>query len=134
MRVRRRISECFELASLPGTSEEEKAKLLNFVIVGGGPTGVEFAGTLSDFVRSDLRKKYPLLMPTTRVTLLQSADSILTMFDSKLAARALENLEMSGVTVRLGVRVVEVTEGEVVVKSSEGKVKSSKIGQSAPSQ
>lgn len=41
VKVRRRISECFELASLPGTSEEDKASLLNFVIVGGGPTGME---------------------------------------------------------------------------------------------
>lgn len=41
------------------------------MVVGGGPTGVEFAGTLSDFVREDLRKKYPALMKYVKVTLLQ---------------------------------------------------------------
>jgi NADH:ubiquinone reductase (non-electrogenic) len=61
-----------------GTSEAERQRVLHFVVVGGGPTGVEFAGTLNDFVRQDLRKKYPELMPYVRVTLLQSAQSILT--------------------------------------------------------
>ncbi len=41
------------------------------MVVGGGPTGVEFAGTLADFLREDLRKKYPALMKHVRVTLLQ---------------------------------------------------------------
>lgn len=59
-------------------------------------------------------------MPVTKVTLLQSAESILTMFDVKLAQRALENLQSSGVTVRLGVRVVQVTEKEVVLLRGKG--------------
>lgn len=57
--LRKRIQEVFELAALPGTSDEERRKVLHFVVVGGGPTGVEFAGTLNDFVRGDLAKKYP---------------------------------------------------------------------------
>eukprot|EP00878_Enallax_costatus_P005917 GHUV01006208.1.p1 GENE.GHUV01006208.1~~GHUV01006208.1.p1 ORF type:complete len:338 (+),score=70.72 GHUV01006208.1:311-1324(+) len=57
--LRRRVQEAFELAALPGTSEEERRKVLRFVVVGGGPTGVEFAGTLNDFVRVDLARKYP---------------------------------------------------------------------------
>lgn len=56
--LRKKIQESFELAALPGTSEEERRKVLHFVVVGGGPTGVEFAGTLSDFVRVDMAKKY----------------------------------------------------------------------------
>lgn len=42
--LRKKIQESFELAALPGTSEEERRKVLHFVVVGGGPTGVEFAG------------------------------------------------------------------------------------------
>jgi NADH:ubiquinone reductase (non-electrogenic) len=45
VKLRRRTQEVFELAALPGTSEEERKRLLQFVVVGGGPTGVEFAGT-----------------------------------------------------------------------------------------
>lgn len=57
--LRKKIQEAFELAALPGTSEEDRRRVLHFVVVGGGPTGVEFAGTLNDFVRVDLAKKYP---------------------------------------------------------------------------
>lgn len=57
--LRKRIQEAFELAALPGTSEKDRRNVLHFVVVGGGPTGVEFAGTLNDFVTEDLSKKYP---------------------------------------------------------------------------
>lgn len=109
VKLRNRIQEVFELAALPGTEEEDIRKLLAFVVVGGGPTGVEFAGTLSDFLRQDLKRKFPSLMPYVSVTLLQSAQSILTQFDSRLAARALETFEKTEVNVRTGVRVVEVS-------------------------
>ena len=51
--------------------------------------GVEFAGTLSDFLREDLKKKYPELMPYVRVTLLNSAQTILTQFDDRCGARGM---------------------------------------------
>lgn len=57
--LRKKIQESFELAALPRTSEAERRKVLHFVVVGGGPTGVEFAGTLNDFVTEDLSKNYP---------------------------------------------------------------------------
>jgi len=114
--LRNRIGECFELAALPGTSVEDRQRLLSFVVVGGGPTGVEFAGTLSDFVRNDLKKKYPRLMKYVKVSLLQSAQTILTQFDGRLAKRAMDNFLSTGVDVRTGVRVVEVTRKEVVLK------------------
>ena len=56
-RLRPRIQGAFELAALPGTAEADIRKALHFVVVGGGPTGVEFAGTLSDFLKQDLRAK-----------------------------------------------------------------------------
>lgn len=117
--LRKRIQQVFELAALPGTTEEEAANSLHFVIVGGGPTGVEFAGTLSDFLRQDLKRKYPALMKHVKVTLLQSAQTILTQFKSQLAARALENFKAIGVDVRTGVRVTEVTSDEVVLGTGE---------------
>lgn len=117
--LRKRIAEKFELASLPGTSEADRRAALHFVVVGGGPTGVEFAGTLSDFLREDLRKKYPALMKYVRVSLLQSGQSILTQFDAALGQRALEALASTGVEVRLGVRVVKATRNQLILKDGE---------------
>mmetsp|Transcript_22742 Transcript_22742/g.70657 ORF Transcript_22742/g.70657 Transcript_22742/m.70657 type:complete len:515 (+) Transcript_22742:344-1888(+) len=118
--LRKRVQEVFELAALPGTSVEEARDILHFVVVGGGPTGVEFAGTLADFLKEDLRRKYgPKIMRLVRLTLLQSGQSILTQFDSRLAERATENFRRTGVEVKTGVRVVEVTSEEVVLGSGE---------------
>ena len=72
-----------QLAALPNTSEADMRRALHFVVVGGGPTGVEFSGTLSDFLRSDLRRRYPELVPYVSVTLLNSAQTILSQFDKK---------------------------------------------------
>ncbi len=52
--IRNRLIECFERASSPSCTDEEARKLLSFVIVGGGPTSVEFAGELYDFVTKDV--------------------------------------------------------------------------------
>ncbi|KAF8058293.1 SPAC3A11.07 [Scenedesmus sp. PABB004] len=120
VRLRTRIQEAFELAALPGTSEADRRAVLHFVVVGGGPTGVEFAGTLSDFVRVDLARKYPELMPFVRVSLLQSADSILTQFSGSLQERALANFQASGVEVRLAVRVTGVTRDVIRLRAAGG--------------
>ena len=52
--LRQRVSECFERASLPHTSAEERQRLLSFVVCGGGPTGVEVAAELHDMVHQDI--------------------------------------------------------------------------------
>ena len=58
-RLRLRVYECFERAALPQTTPEERRRLLSFVIVGGGPTGVEVAAELHDLINDDLAKLYP---------------------------------------------------------------------------
>ncbi|MEW5296877.1 MAG: hypothetical protein WDW36_000124 [Sanguina aurantia] len=117
--LRRKIGRNFELAALPGTSEEDRRRLLHFVVVGGGPTGTEFAGTLADYLTEDLRERFPEIISRVQVTLMQSAQSILTQFDARLGARALESLTRSGIVVRTGVRVVQVTGTQVVLQGGE---------------
>lgn len=120
VKLRRRTQEVFELAALPGNTDEDRARLLQFVVVGGGPTGVEFAGTLSDFLKADLSRKYPDLMKYVRVTLLQSAQSILTTFSAPLQAQAIRNFEATGIDVRLGVRVTGVEADHINLTTSQG--------------
>ena len=61
--------------------------------------GVEFAGSLSDFLREDLKKKFPLLMPFVRVSLLNAGQAILGQFAASLQQRALDNFQKTGVEV-----------------------------------
>lgn len=76
-RIRRTVIDCFEKAVLPDLSEEERRTNLHFVIVGGGPTGVEFAAELHDFVQEDLIKLYPSVRDLVKISVIQSGDHIL---------------------------------------------------------
>lgn len=78
-KIRRTVIDCFEKASLPTLSDEERKRLLHFVIVGGGPTGVEFAAQLHDFVNEDIVRLYPKVKDLVKITLLEATDHILNM-------------------------------------------------------
>lgn len=86
-KIRNQILKNFELAMQPGVAEEEKKRLLHFVIVGGGPTGVEFGAELYDFVKQDVTRLYAHERINVRVTLIE-ARQILPSFDEKLRAFA----------------------------------------------
>lgn len=64
---------------MPNLSDEERKRLLHFVVVGGGPTGVEFAAQFHDFLNEDLVKLYPNVKDLVRITLLEATDHILNM-------------------------------------------------------
>jgi NADH:ubiquinone reductase (non-electrogenic) len=78
-RIRESIVDFFELAALPFLSDDERRTLLQFVIIGGGPTGVEFAAELHDLIYEDLCKLYPNLIPFVNIVVVQSGDHILNM-------------------------------------------------------
>lgn len=106
--IKKRILNCFELASLPTTSEEARKRLLSFVIVGAGPTGVEFCGELTDFIKQDLSSVYPLLAQYIQVILLNAGSQILMAFDEVLQQKALNSLKYRGIDIRLNSRVVNI--------------------------
>ncbi|GAA5802081.1 hypothetical protein HPULCUR_007541 [Helicostylum pulchrum] len=99
-KIRKRLVECFENASQPGTTEKEKQDLLHFVIVGGGPTGVEFSAELHDFITDDLSRLYPDLIDKTRMTLYDVAPTILSSFDSKLSDYAHKKFNRKGIQIK----------------------------------
>ena len=100
-KIRNRIIECFEQASIPTLSTEERKRILNTVIVGGGPTGVEFAGELSDFFWHDLRRCFPNIpINEVKITVLEASHNILSAFDKRLVERALTNLKKLSVDIR----------------------------------
>ncbi|PHH68552.1 hypothetical protein CDD83_6054 [Cordyceps sp. RAO-2017] len=98
--IRLRLLEAFEKADLPTTSEAERGRLLHFAIVGGGPTGIEFAAELHDLVHEDLAKLYPALMRHVAITIYDIAPKVLPMFDQSLARYATDVFRRQGIRVK----------------------------------
>ncbi|KAH7545910.1 hypothetical protein FEM48_Zijuj01G0144200 [Ziziphus jujuba var. spinosa] len=115
-KIRRTVIDCFEKASLPTTCDEEKKRILHFAVVGGGPTGVEFAAELHDFVNEDLVKLYPGLKDLVKITLLEAGDHILNMFDKRITAFAEEKFRRGGIDLKTGSMVVKVSDKEISTK------------------
>lgn len=87
--IRNRINKNFEQACLPTTSDEERRRLLSFVISGGGPTGCEFAAELYDMLNEDLCRLYPkILRNEISVHVIQSRGHILNTYDEALSKYA----------------------------------------------
>ncbi|KAJ5879802.1 hypothetical protein N7455_003267 [Penicillium solitum] len=99
-RVKRRVRECFELAVLPFTTPEMRKWLLNFAIVGAGPTGIELAASLRDFIYSDMMALYPSLDEIPKITLYDVAPKVLSMFDESLSRYAMETMEREGIDIK----------------------------------
>ena len=105
--VRRKLADLFETASLPGVSEEEQRRMLSVVVVGGGPTGVEFAAELHDFLRDDVPKLYPGLAEKARITVVQSADHILNTYDARISEYAESKFARDGIELVTNARVTD---------------------------
>ncbi|XP_047317844.1 external alternative NAD(P)H-ubiquinone oxidoreductase B2, mitochondrial-like [Impatiens glandulifera] len=128
-RIRRTVVDCFERASIPSISDEERKRLLHFVIVGGGPTGVEFAAELHDFVTDDLASLYPLLKDHVQITLLEAADHILNMFDKRITTFAEQKFRRDGINLKTGSMVTKVTDKAITTKErATGEIKSTEYG------
>lgn len=88
-KIKNKVTDNMELACLPTTSDEERKRLLSFVICGGGPTGVEFAAELYDLLNEDLRKSFPkILRNEISVHVIQSRSHILNTYDEALSKYA----------------------------------------------
>ena len=103
-KIRNVIIDLVETASIPGQTEEEIKRLLHFVVVGGGPTGVEFAAEVRDFVREDVAKIYPRIKDHVTVTLVQSRDHVLNTYDQQISSYTEERFKMDGIDVVMNSR------------------------------
>lgn len=105
-RVRRSILAAFEQAELAGY-DEARRRLLTFVIVGGGPTGVEMAGAIAEVARQTLARDFRRIDPrTARIVLLEAGPRLLPSFSERHSAYALRTLTAMGVEVKTGTPVV----------------------------
>ena len=120
LEVRGRILGAFELAE--ATSDPVlREKLLTFTVVGGGPTGVELAGQIAELAAQTLKTAFRRIDSThARVILLDAGTAVLAPMGAKLGKKAQARLQMLGVEIQLGAKVVDVDIEGLTVKDSDG--------------
>ena len=117
--IRNRVLTCFEQAMLEPDAERRRA-LLTFIVVGGGPTGVEMAGALSELIRLVLVKDYPRLnIKDVRILLLEATDRLLAAMPERLREAAGKTLWRKYVEVRFGAVVADYDGQRLRLKSGE---------------
>jgi NADH:ubiquinone reductase (H+-translocating) len=123
LELRGRIFGAFELAEL-ATDQAEIDRLMTFVVVGAGPTGVEMAGQIAELAHRTLRRDFRRIDPTSsRVVLLDAAPAVLPSFGEKLGDRARRQLNQMGVEVQLGAMVTNVDADGIDIKDTDGEMR-----------
>lgn len=118
--IHNRILENYE-AALQEKDEQRRRELLTFVVVGGGPTGVELAASIQDFTVKVLARDYPSLTPYVRVVLVEAQDNLLSGMKARTGELALASLRSRKVEVLLKTRIskagtggVQIADGQVI--------------------
>ncbi|MBC8077788.1 MAG: NAD(P)/FAD-dependent oxidoreductase [Chloroflexales bacterium] len=118
-KLRNHLLRQFELAASENDPDKRKA-LMTIVLVGGGPTGVELSGAISELIRHVLRKDFPSLdLRHARVVLIEHGNEVLSTFPVSLQRAAQRRLEQIGVELRFGYSVERVEENTVYMKEGE---------------
>jgi len=119
MRLRNHVLSCLELASRTSSVQERRA-WLTFVVAGGGPTGVEYAGALSELLRLVLGRDFPELDASlARIVLVEGQDRLLGAFHPKLGAYAAKTLRDRHIEVRTSTLVQKATDEQVILSDGE---------------
>jgi NADH dehydrogenase len=119
LEMRRRILLAFEAAERE-TEPERRQSWLTFVVVGGGPTGVELAGAVGELAHHTLRRNFRRIDPAqARVLLVEGLDRVLPTYPPQLSAKAVAALRRLGVTVRTGTMVTELRSDNVTLRTGE---------------
>ncbi|ETI21694.1 hypothetical protein G647_08041 [Cladophialophora carrionii CBS 160.54] len=128
-KIRKQIMDCVETASFKDQSPEEIRRLLHMVVVGGGPTGVEFAGELQDFFMEDLQKWVPSIKDSFHVTLVEALPNVLPMFSKQLIEYTESSFKEEHIEIRTKTMVKNVTDKyiEAEVQKPDGSKEIEKI-------
>lgn len=117
--IQKQILQKLELASAmqaSGAPDDEIRKQLSWIIIGGGPTGVELTAELTDFVKQDVSRYFPSLVSKIQITLIEATDRLLGVFDRRLSSFAQKNLQDRGADVLTNAMVTKITQDSVDIK------------------
>ncbi|KAI5457731.1 hypothetical protein BGZ63DRAFT_393627 [Mariannaea sp. PMI_226] len=111
--IRKKIMDCVERASFKDQTQSEIDRLMHMVVVGGGPTGVEFAGELRDFFEEDIKKLIPDISHRFKVTLIEALPNVLPSFSKQLIEYTENTMREENIDIKLKTMVKRVTEEAV---------------------
>ncbi len=118
-KIRTKVVECFENAYLPGISEEKRKQFLRFVVCGGGPTGVEFAAELNDFIEDDVKKKYPEISKDVEIILVESRNKLLATFDEKLSEYTMKVFQRQNINLLMNTYITSLDENKIFLSNGD---------------
>jgi len=116
--IRKKIMDCVETAAFKDQTPEEVDRLLHMVVVGGGPTGVEFAGELQDFFEEDIKKLIPEISDRFRVTLIEALPNVLPSFSKQLIDYTESTFKEEKIDIHTKTMVKKVTDKTVEAEAS----------------
>ncbi|CAO0795926.1 unnamed protein product [Mucor circinelloides] len=127
-KIRTKLMDCIETAAFPGQSPEEIERLLHMVVVGGGPTGIEYAAELHDFLVEDLTHWYPELAGKIKITLVEAMPNVLPAFSKQLIDYTESTFKQQNIHLHTKTMVKEVKEKEIIVQGPDGNKESMPYG------
>ncbi|KAG0008496.1 NADH:ubiquinone oxidoreductase [Entomortierella chlamydospora] len=127
-KIRTRLMDCIESAGFASQTPEEVDRLLHMVVVGGGPTGVEYAAELHDFLKDDLELWYPELADKLKITLVEALPNVLPMFSSQLIQYTERTFKQNKIEVLTKTMVKEVADKEIKVLDADKNIVSIPYG------
>ncbi|KAH8549252.1 hypothetical protein BGW37DRAFT_502378 [Umbelopsis sp. PMI_123] len=119
-KIRTRLMDCVETAAFPDQDPEEIERLLHMIVVGGGPTGIEYAAELHDFLVEDLTTWYPELAGKLKITLIEALPNVLPAFSKQLIDYTEASFKEQNITIHTKTMVKEVHDKEIMVKQADG--------------
>ncbi|KZO90627.1 FAD/NAD(P)-binding domain-containing protein [Calocera viscosa TUFC12733] len=122
-KLRTRLMDCVETAAFKGQEDAEIDRLMHIMVVGGGPTGVEFAGELHDFLVDDLQSWYPELANRLKISLIEALPNVLPVFSKQLIQYTESTFKANKIDILTRTMVREVKEKTVVVQDENKQLK-----------
>ncbi|CAD6886254.1 unnamed protein product [Tilletia controversa] len=122
IKIRNRLMDCVESALMTGLPQEEVDRLLHYVVVGGGPTGIEYAAELRDYVNGDLKRWYPEIADRVRVTLIEALPNVLPMFSKHLIEYTESTFRKNDINILTRSVVKDCDDENVTIKTASGEI------------
>ncbi|RKP22733.1 hypothetical protein SYNPS1DRAFT_25409, partial [Syncephalis pseudoplumigaleata] len=119
-KIRGRLMDCIETAAFAGQTEDEIQRLLHMVVVGGGPTGVEYAAELHDFITEDLAVWYPDIAGKVKITLVEALPNVLPSFSKQLIEYTESTFKENKINILTKTKVKGVDQKHIVVEDANG--------------